>query len=293
MDMLPADIILKIVKNLDNQTYICFAQINKKYRECLQKGGFYQNEHKNITGLLQERINDEMVNWQDVQYDIRAIKSIRNPSERVQRASVSTNGGSISYIIKKGILPSEQVQLIAVSNNFYALKYICDVTTPSEDVQIASVMNDPDSIRYIIQKGMTLSEKVQLAAFSYDWSGTDPTFSKVLKYIISMGIPSEKIQLAAVTNNARCIRFLLKAKIIPSEQVQLAAVLNDYTGGEKPTLALQYILMAGIIPSDDVQFAAVSTIGESISYIYQMGITPSERMVMAAMNHDEPYSVNY
>lgn len=293
MDLLPADIILKIVKNLDNQTYICFAQINKKYRECLQKGGFYQNEPKNITGLLQVRINNEINNLRSVRDDYYAIHSIKNPSEQVQRAAVEIFGNSISYIVHKGIIPSEQVQLIAVSNHFMALWHICCVTTPSEDVQIASVMNDPDSIRFIIRKGMTPSEKVQLTAFNYDWSGTDPTFSKTLKYIISMGTPSEKIQLAAVTNNARCIRFLLKANIIPSELVQLAAVLNDYTGGEKPTLALQYILRAGIIPSDDVQFAAVSTIGESIRYIYDAGLIPSERMVMAAMNHDEPYSVNY
>jgi hypothetical protein len=293
MDGLPADILLKICGNLDNQTYIYFAQTNKKYRECLQKGGYYQSEPKNISGLLQERINDEMVNWQNVKFNGCAINSIKNPSERVQRAAVSTYGDSIRYIVVKGIIPSEQVQLIAVSNHSMALLHICCVTTPSEDVQIASVMNDPDSIRFIIQKGMTPSEKVQLAAFSYDWSGTDPTFSKTLKYVISMGTPSEKIQLAAVTNNARCIRFLLKANIIPSEQVQIAAVSNDCTGGEKPTLALQYILRAGIIPSDDVQFAAVSTIGKSIKYLYQMCITPSERMIMAALNHDEPYSVNY
>jgi hypothetical protein len=74
------------------------------------------------------------------------LRNIKNPSEAVQLAAVSSNGHSIYHIMDKGIVPSEAVQLAAVSS---VGEVVGDLTDPSEAVQLAAVNQDAWAIQYI------------------------------------------------------------------------------------------------------------------------------------------------
>jgi hypothetical protein len=97
-----------------------------------------------------------------------AIRSIRNPSERVQLAAVQLNGFLIQFIYQKGIEPSEQVKRAALEYNGNAIAYI---TNPSEELQIIAVRNAGDSIAEIQKAGITPSRRVmEEAVRSHPWA---------------------------------------------------------------------------------------------------------------------------
>jgi ribosomal protein S16 len=105
------------------------------------------------------------------------------------------------------------------------------------------------------------SEKVQLAAVTND--GTS------IVYIIEKGIdPSEDVQLAAVTNYGMSISYIKN----PSENVQLAAV------GQNGDM-IKHIIKKGIVPSDDVQIAAVKNDKYILNHLLRAGILPSKKVL--------------
>ena len=141
-----------------------------------------QLEAAKQNGLVIQYIDNpsEEVQIAAVKQNGNAIQYIDNPSEEVQLVAVRQDEYVIRYIIDKGIIPSEEVQLVAVRQDEYVIRYI---DNPSEEVQLAAVTYDGTLIQYIDNP----STKVQLAAVKENGNS--------IKFIIEKGItPSEKVQ---------------------------------------------------------------------------------------------------
>lgn len=196
-----------------------------------------------------------------------ALKKIKNPTEEVQLASVSTHGDSIQYIKN----PSETVQLAAVKKYGGSIQYIKD---PSEAIQLAAVQTNGEALENIKNP----SEAVQLAAVHKNPfvinSIKNPSENVQLAAVQSSGVtifnianPSEKVKLAAVQNDGTAIHHIKN----PSEKVQLAAVNQEGR-------AIRFIKN----PSEAVQLAAVKKDGRAIKHIKN----PSEAVQMAAVRQN-------
>ena len=221
----------------------------------------------------------EKVQLVAVKKDGMAIWHIKNPSEQAQLAAVKQNWRLINDILKKGIIPSEKVQVAAIiSAPSVILNIIEKGITPSARVLFTAIKEDPKLIKILTDKGISIpepikikivkfnrdaiywihnpSEKVQLAAVSQD--------GYAIQFIEN---PSEKVQLAAINQNENALNYIKN----PSEQVQLTSVNQN---GK----TLYYIKN----PSEKVQLAAVSQNGKAIQYINN----PSEKVQLAAINQN-------
>jgi hypothetical protein len=160
--------------------------------------------------------------------------------------------------------PSEKLQLEALINApHFANKYV------SENVKISYVKMNGLNIQNI-QNFKESSEKLRLAAVTQN--------AEAIRFIKD---PSEELQLAAVTQNAEAIRFIKD----PSEEVQLTAVRGDYCALDhikSPTEAvkLEVVTQDGMEiqyirdPSEGIQLAAVKNNRMAIMYI----LAPSEKV---------------
>lgn len=129
-----------------------------------------------------------------VQQDGLAIEYLLNygVSEEVQKAAVEENGGALWYLLNKGISVSEEVQIAAVRQNSDVIKYLLEKDIPvSEEVQIAAIKQNS----YAIKKPFALfpvSEEAHMAFIKQN--------SDVIKYLSEKDIPlSEKVQKAAIS----------------------------------------------------------------------------------------------
>lgn len=166
----------------------------------------------------------------------KTIEHIKNPSEAVQLAAVTKDGNVLKNIKNMGIKPSKAVQLTAVQQNSRAIIYIPE-SELTEDLQILAINDYGPNIQHIKNP----SEKMMRLAIDYSAAviGLIQNPSEALKIyalekdgnaiqqLLDNGDVSEKLQLIAVNNNPLAIRFILDKGIIPSEAVQLAAVTKD------------------------------------------------------------------
>ena len=176
------------------------------------------------------------------------------------------DSNNIPYDFKLLVEKFPLIYGVLKNDSNFPFKYLSkeDMT---EDKQLAAVI-DGENLRVIFDAGIVPSEDVQVAAVTNNGNAID--------IIINAGIvPSEDVQVAAVTNNGNAIDIIINAGIVPSEDVQVAAISN---GAEYAR-----IINAGIIPSEDVQVAAVTKNSGTILDIIKAGITPSERVQIAAV----------
>ena len=110
-------------------------------------GTKYKSPEIFITRLIKfsDWINDytlDLVEKSHITDPTLRLRTIENPTEADQLATVKRHGGSIEYIAD----PSEVVQLAAVKQNGLYIKYIDD---PRESVKLAAVNKDGRSIQSI------------------------------------------------------------------------------------------------------------------------------------------------
>ena len=212
---------------------------------------------------------------------MRNVGSNEDYPEIIQLIAVRKYGVYIKYIKN----PTEKVQLVAVPQHEYAISYIIEKgITPSEKVKLAAVNSNGAAIQFIRNP----SEEVQLAAVTKNAHAIqyiDNPSEQVQIAIVKQGLwafeyienPSEKVQLALITNfGYEAIQYITRKGITPSEKVQLAAVREDAIG------AIKHIEN----PSEKVQLAAVTEDGLAIEYITRKGITPSEKVQLVAVTQN-------
>ena len=179
------------------------------------------------------------------------------------------DSNNIPYDFKLLVEKFPLIYGVLKNDSNFPFKYLSkeDMT---EDKQLAAVI-DGENLRVIFDAGIVPSEDVQVAAVTNNGNAID--------IIINAGIvPSEDVQVAAISNGAEYAR-IINAGIIPSEDVQVAAVTKN-------SGTILDIIKAGITPSERVQIAAVAKTGSLLLYIIKAGITPSERVQIAAVTND-------
>ena len=187
-----------------------------------------------------------------------------------QKSALNREPGRIRYISN----PSVEQQLFAVSRSPKSIRDIS--VTPDERVCIAAIMfgNNDDSVFWsFIGSGRVPSEKVQIAAISKD---------VIFFYsLLNSGIiPTQLVQLYAIKKCSSIIYFILSKGIVPSEQVQMAAIKQEPFG-------LQILIKHDIIPSDNVQLQAIKQSAYVILCLLEAGILPSEKVQLAAVQRDK------
>ena len=124
-------------------------------------------------------------------------------------------------------------------NDNFAKNIFLYFKSSNEFIQMKLVQRNGLIIKYIINKGIIPSERVQLAAVNQD--------SYVITYVEH---PSEKVQLAAVNQNGLTIQYIIKNGITPSERVQIASVDNyayniNYIKNPYPSVIELYEKLSG------------------------------------------------
>ena len=133
--------------------------------------------------------------YESFDYDIEQIVELSGaPSERVQVAWTKVRKRAISELAELGIEPAESAQLIAAQdpdNRYTFVALIRAGLVPPESVQILLVQQGV--IRYLLEAGIPLSQRVQLAAVEHD--------PDALSEIIKAGIkPSPAVEKLAKRN---------------------------------------------------------------------------------------------
>ena len=134
--------------------------------------------------------------------DGKAIKYIKNPSEKLKEIAVKQNGNAIKYIKN----PSEKLKELAVKQNKNAIKHI---KNPSTKIQELAVKQNGYVIKYIKNP----SEKIQELAVKQN--------GYVIKHIKN---PSEKLKELAVKENGYAMQYIKN----PSEKIQELAVKRKW-----------------------------------------------------------------
>ena len=159
--------------------------------------------------------------YEQFDYDVEQIIEMSGvPSERVQVAWIKLRKRVLSELIELGIQPAESAQLIAAQDpdsRYAFISLIREGLVPPESVQMVLVQNEV--IRYLLEMGIPLSQRVQLAAVEHD--------RNALFEITKVGIePTEAVQLASVTKFWNSYQYITRAGITPS-----AAVTRAYRKG--------------------------------------------------------------
>lgn len=199
-----------------------------------------------------------------------AFKYIKNPSEKIIKTALESDGTLIQYIHN----PGDLFKTIAVKNNSEALKYI---DNPSDSLVLDAIKNsDGDAIEFIKNpsekmKKMALklnghnirhienpSKELQMIAVS--------TYVSSLEYIknpdpdvvefalendegalIHLKNPSDKLKMTAIKYHPMAIEYIAN----PTEEMQLLAVEQD-------SYVLSILLKKYILPSQTVIDAAIA-----------------------------------
>ncbi len=160
-----------------------------------------------------------------------SIKYIANPTEELQIKAVNGNPDVIELISKPTykakqlavtLMPSTieliwdadfELKKMAVSANPYIFSLIKN-TNEQERYKLAmiAVNKDPESIRNMINPPIA----VQIAAVSQNG-----------RAIAGINDPEPAVQMAAVKQNPKSIMWILAKGIVPSEDIQVAAVSAD------------------------------------------------------------------
>ena len=195
---------------------------------------------------------------------LRALRYIKNPSERVENEIVSTLG-----ILNRACTAQELLEIYrnlegyslpirkaVLSVEPSVIRYIAE---PGEEVQLAAVMARGDVIQFIPNP----SEAFKLAAITQDGTA-----------IVFIEDPSEGLKLAAATQSGgRALSCIDN----PSEQIILAAIRRDpfaISQIAKPTKAMQLAAVRGnglalrLIreQEDDIKTEAVKQNPHAIQY---------------------------
>jgi hypothetical protein len=253
-------ILLKPYINDQNQTAYAlhnesYGTVTNEFRQAVNRFATWLNNQQGLKGSFNLS--------RDVYYDgsylgrrLVTVPPDATESELIDLVSGDSRG--MQAILAAGITPSEAVQMAAVDYDSNALKALVDAgIEPSEQVQLAAVQGrmSGGAMRiladYLGEQGGQFSPAVQQAAVERNGNS--------LQYIINLGlldgeVPSEDIQLAAVTSRPEAIYWLLEAGIRPSEAVQLAAVTQNGN-------AIKIILNdtnLNIKPSAEVRAAALA-----------------------------------
>lgn len=189
-----------------------------------------------------------------------------------QLSAVTENGCVIGHISD----PDVELQLAAVTQNGYAIQYI---KSPSADIKFKALTQTYEYTGFAI-----LTEDEQFAEMKH----------KYPSHIANIYCPTEKVQIATVTDMGTTIRFLPNA----SDAVKIAAI------GECGSSAFRHmhnpsydVIMAAIArdpaslynianPTEEMKLLAVSNDGWIIECIE----SPSVEMQLAAVNND-PYTI--
>jgi ribosomal protein L31E len=152
----------------------------------------FNHKIRGQTSAILKRIKhpSERLQIEAVKKEPEAIKLIKDPSEKVQLAAVEHIEYAISWIKN----PTEKVQLQVLKNHgIEAIRYI---KNPTEKVQLTAIKEDPTSIRFIKNK---ISEKVQIEAVKND--------AGVLNYLLDKGIRlSQDVQITAYKTDPETAR---------------------------------------------------------------------------------------
>ncbi len=201
-------ILIKPYINTSNETAygigrISYGTVTDEFKEEVENFVDWLNKQKKVKGLFQ--ISSQVYRRSDVYSNIfvvsddtpeseliqlvlnnpNIIRSIRNPSEKIQLAAIEKD----PYYIEDIKNPTEKVQIIAIERDPDNIEII---KNPSEKVQLVAVKNKGSSIQFIKNP----SEKVQLAAIMQKPSS--------IQYIKN---PFEKVQLAALEKAPWLIQY--------------------------------------------------------------------------------------
>jgi hypothetical protein len=253
-------ILLKPYINDQNQTAYAlhnesYGTVTNEFRQAVNRFATWLNNQQGIKGSF---YLSRDVYYDGSYLDRRLVTVPPDATESELIDLVSGDSRGMQAILDAGITPSESVQMAAVDYDSDALEALVEAgIEPSEQVQLAAVRSrmSVGAMRiladYLGEQGVQFSPAVQQAAVERNGNS--------LQYIINLGlldgdVPSEDIQLAAVTSRPEAIDWLLEAGIEPSEAVQLAAVTQNGN-------AIKFILNAtnlNIKPSAEVRAAALA-----------------------------------
>lgn len=144
------------------------------------------------------------------------------------------------------------------------------IAHPLERVQFAALMADPNVYHLIKFPSKEMEMVARIRKEPYE----------IVRLINKHIVPTERMQIAAVTCDAKYIYILNQKGFRPSQKVQIAAIHQN------PQIAINEIIKAGIAVNEKVQMELVSRDGLAIETLFRSGIVPSKKVQTRALEQN-------